>query len=419
MYIHTTYNMLSSLLYISSGIALSHVVSKTYSFLSNKRNSTNTNNTDHIHSFLPKYSPTPFIVVVGIGGVGSHVIMSLLRSGITHLRVIDYDLVTLSSLNRHAFAVRSDVGKLKAHLVKEYAYKYNPNIHIEPIDDAFLLQHAEHYIKRGNPTYVIDCIDDLDSKIDLIHYCIENNINIVSSMGAAGKYDPSKIRYSIFDRIGGDAMGKRIRYWYNKKYKDLPRQMMCIYSTEKTFKGLSAIDENKIQNAEKYRVNFNERIRSLPVFACLPSAFGQCIAGRVVGELNQCKFTHYEEYKEGNRDKEVMIGHITLSKSIEDFKVFEVNKRGTDPNELFLVYDDYLHIAQTFKFCSSVSQKPGRKMKFIRWRPYLPPTVDNIVILNKTEMNQMFYVKTEEDLIKQFGEDVVKRVDKRKTSMGL
>ena len=407
--------MLSSLLYISSGIALSHVVTKTYSYLSKKRHINR--NDSELPAFLPKYSPTPFVVVVGIGGVGSHVIMSLLRSGITHLRVIDYDLVTLSSLNRHAFAVRGDVGKLKAHLVKEYAYKYNPNILIETIDDAFLVQHAEQYIKRGDPTYVIDCIDDLDSKIDLIHYCIENNINIISSMGAAGKCDPSKIRFSVFDRIGGDAMGKRIRYWYNKKYKELPRQMMCVYSTEKTFKGLSDLDESKIRNPEMYRVNFNERIRSLPVFACLPSAFGQCIAGRVVGELEHYKFAQYEEYKEGNKEKELMIGHITLSKSIEDFKQFEINKRGTAPNELFLVYDDYLRIAQTFKFCSSVSQKPGRKMKFVRWRPYLPPTVDNIVILNKTEMNQMFNVRAEADLVRQFGEDTVKRIDKALASV--
>ena len=91
----------------------------------------------------------PFVVIVGIGGVGSHALMSLLRSGITHIRVIDYDMVTLSSINRHAFALRSDVGKLKTSLIKEYCKKLSPLIKIESIEDALLPENLNKYISNS------------------------------------------------------------------------------------------------------------------------------------------------------------------------------------------------------------------------------------------------------------------------------
>ena len=142
--------------------------------------------------------------------------MSLLRSGIKKIRVIDYDTVSLSSINRHAFALRNDVGKLKTRLIKEYSKKLNPNITIEVIEDAFLEENFDNYIKKGNPNYVIDCIDDLKSKIDLIHFCTINNIKLISSMGAAGKTDVTILRYIPFNLLQGDTMGRRLRYQYKK-----------------------------------------------------------------------------------------------------------------------------------------------------------------------------------------------------------
>ena len=94
--------------------------------------------------------------------------MTLIRSGINKIRVIDYDIITLSSLNRHAFATRKDVGKLKVKVVEEFTKEINPNIIYECIDDAFMIDDADEYIKNGNPDYVIDCIDDLNSKCDLL-----------------------------------------------------------------------------------------------------------------------------------------------------------------------------------------------------------------------------------------------------------
>ena len=391
-------NKINSLLTISTGILFSHLSSKyVLPFLIQK-----------FKQFLKKPNnienqASPFIIVVGIGGVGSHVLMSLLRQGITNIRVIDYDMVTLSSLNRHAFALRLDVGKLKSKLVIEYAKKINPLAHIEAIEDAFLLEHAEKYIARGNPDYVIDCIDDLNSKIDLINFCITNNIKIISSMGAAGKCDPTQIRYFNFDEIKGDSMGKRLRYQFNKKFKMLPK-IPCVVSLEKTVKGLSDLEEHQKENCEMYRVNFNERVRTLPVFACLPSSFGQCLAGRVIADLKD----NYQFLGENEKETEQRERVIKL---IEDFRAEEI-KRGTNEKNIKLVYEDFLAIGKAFDFNSSISCKEGKKMRFIRWRPYKEITIDNIVILNKSELNKLYSVKTEEDLINAFGKENVARVDK-------
>lgn len=388
---------INSLLTISTGILFSHLTSKyLLPFLVHK-----------FKQFIKKTNKkekhdSPFIVVVGIGGVGSHVIMSLLRQGITNIRVIDYDMVTLSSLNRHAFALRRDVGKLKSNLVIEYAKKINPFAHIEAIEDAFLLENAEKYIARGNPDYVIDCIDDLNSKVELINFCNKNNIKIISSMGAAGKCDPTQIRYFNFSEINGDSMAKRLRYQFNKKFSTIP-EIPCVVSLEKTVKGLSDLEEHQKENCEMYRVNFNERVRTLPVFACLPSSFGQCLAGRVIGDL-KVNYQFIKENEEDNKKRERII------KLIEDFRAEEI-KRGTNEKSIKLVYEDFLLIGKAFDFNSSISCKDGKKMRFIRWRPYKEISIDNIVILNKSENNQLYSVKSEEDLINTFGKESVERVD--------
>ena len=134
-----------------------------------------------------------FVVVVGCGGVGSHVVNMLVRSGVSKLRVIDFDMVSLSSLNRHALAFREDVGKSKVDVLFNYLTKLNPLLDMEVVQSFFSKDNQDHMLK-GQPDIVVDCIDDIESKIDLIRYCVVNKIPIVSSGGAGAKCDPTKIQ---------------------------------------------------------------------------------------------------------------------------------------------------------------------------------------------------------------------------------
>jgi tRNA A37 threonylcarbamoyladenosine dehydratase len=248
--------------------------------------------------------------------------MTLIRSGVSKIRVIDYDIVTLSSLNRHAFAMRSDVGKLKVRVVKEYANKINPNLIVETIDDAFVAEYADKYLLKDKPDYIVDCIDDLDAKCDLIKFCYDNKLTLISSMGAGAKSDPTSIRVADFHFVQGDTLAKRLRYLYKKKFSVAIPNFKTIYSIEKSSKKLTELEDHQKENPEMYRINDNERVRSLPVFASIPAIFGQSIAAVVLTDLAKQPINFINE-KESSAAKEVMIGNVTLKKLYEEYKTNE------------------------------------------------------------------------------------------------
>lgn len=251
---------------------------------------------------LPKIDK--FYIIIGLGGVGSKVVMDLIRAGVQKLKVIDYDLVTLSSLNRHAFAQRCDVGKFKSDLIKEYCKKTRPDINIESIEKPLLKNNLEQFLLTPEkPDVIIDCIDDLNTKAELFKFCFLRKLKLFSSMGAGGKCDPTTIRFGKFNEIKGEILSKRLKYLVRKKMKEeknlekneeniekqrkkkkkvendiLVPDFECVYSVEKNKRDLAELDEDKKEKVDQFRNNFNERVRSLPVFACMPSSFGHCLS---------------------------------------------------------------------------------------------------------------------------------------------
>ena len=149
-------------------------------------------------------------MVVGLGGVGSHCVNMLARSGVGKIRIIDFDQVTLSSLNRHAFATHADVGFSKAECIKNHLGKIVPWCEIDFREEMFEGEKAEELL-GGNPDYVVDCIDNTTTKTELIAYCLKNNINIVSSMGTGGKVDFTRIRFASIWNTTEDELAKAIR----------------------------------------------------------------------------------------------------------------------------------------------------------------------------------------------------------------
>ena len=118
----------------------------------------------------------------------------LVRSGIGRIRLIDFDQVTLSSLNRHAVASLEDVGTPKVQCLKKALLAVAPWVNIEIRNTIWELEVAKELLK-GNPSYVVDAIDNIDTKVDLLYFCKTNNIPVISSMGAGCKSDPSRVRY--------------------------------------------------------------------------------------------------------------------------------------------------------------------------------------------------------------------------------
>lgn len=151
-----------------------------------------------------------FVIVVGAGGVGSWAALMLLRSGVSKLRLIDFDQVSLSSLNRHACATLEDVGRPKVVCCAEKFAQIAPWAKLEAWVELFRGDEAERLL-GGNPTYVVDAIDNIDTKVDLLRFCAERKIKVISSMGAGAKSDPSRIQISDISVTSEDPLARSVR----------------------------------------------------------------------------------------------------------------------------------------------------------------------------------------------------------------
>lgn len=138
-----------------------------------------------------------FVIVIGLGGVGSHAAQMLARSGVKKLRLIDFDNVTLSSLNRHAVATREDVGTPKVVATAKHLHKIVPSCEIESVVEMFqentIARHLNIDNQAERPTYVIDAIDDVKTKSCLLAAAVQHGLRVITATGAGGKADPTRI----------------------------------------------------------------------------------------------------------------------------------------------------------------------------------------------------------------------------------
>lgn len=134
-----------------------------------------------------------YVVVVGAGGVGSNVANMLIRSGVGRIRIIDFDRVSLSSLSRHAYAVREDVGTSKVLCMKKYIQSIMPHVQVEAIDEFVSPGNVGMLLPEG-VSYVVDCIDNLDAKTALIATCVKRKVKLIVSGGAGMKNDTTRLQ---------------------------------------------------------------------------------------------------------------------------------------------------------------------------------------------------------------------------------
>ena len=176
------------------------------------------------------------VAVFGVGGVGGWCAEALVRTGVRRLTLIDDDTVAESNINRQRQAKPSTIGKPKVEVLRDMLLETVPDADIAAIAERYTPETAERFDPvLSGADFVIDAIDSVDCKAHLIERCI-NGIGgakpvVFSSMGAALRTDPAKIRTAPFHKISGDALAKALRNRYRKARRDLPRHM-CAYSEE-------------------------------------------------------------------------------------------------------------------------------------------------------------------------------------------
>ena len=151
-----------------------------------------------------------FVVVVGLGGVGSFAAEAIVRSGVGRVRVVDFDDACVTNSNRQLHAMKGNIGRPKAMLLGERYALINPQATIEPIKQFYNAENADE-ILAGKPDFVVDAIDNVTAKCHLIATCKERGIPLVTCLGAAGRWDPTQIRVADLNRTKNCRLGVAVR----------------------------------------------------------------------------------------------------------------------------------------------------------------------------------------------------------------
>ena len=133
------------------------------------------------------------ILIIGLGGVGSYALETLVRSGIENITIVDGDVIDITNLNRQLMSLNSNIGKSKVSVWKERIKDINPNCKIDAIN-KFITKDNLSILFNKKYDYVIDACDTLETKKELIKYCLDNKIKIISSMGMGNRLDSTKIK---------------------------------------------------------------------------------------------------------------------------------------------------------------------------------------------------------------------------------
>lgn len=178
------------------------------------------------------------VIVFGVGGVGSWCAESLIRSGIRHLTIVDSDHVCISNINRQLMATTKTVGQVKVDALKERLLSINPSAEITAIQQIFTAETAESFALHTYD-YIIDTIDSLKDKALLILLATslppsrgDKRVAFFSSMGAALKLDPTRIKTTEFWKVQGDPLARALRKRFKRDGQYPKRKFLCVFSDE-------------------------------------------------------------------------------------------------------------------------------------------------------------------------------------------
>lgn len=172
---------------------------------------------------------TKKILVVGLGGVGSYVVESLVRSGILNLTIVDSDVVDITNINRQLIALHSTIGKKKVEVVSSRIKDINPTCQVKKYA-LFLNRENQNQVLSKEFDYIIDCCDSMDTKKLLIDFSIRWNIPHLSSMGTANKMDPSQLEIIDIRKTTSDPVARILRKYV--KEKKISKKIMVVSSKE-------------------------------------------------------------------------------------------------------------------------------------------------------------------------------------------
>ena len=223
------------------------------------------------------------VLVVGLGGVGSFAAEFLARAGVGNMTIIDGDIVDITNINRQLPALHSTIGKDKVEIVAERILDINPEINLVKMNEFLSLERMEDILENTLFDYVLDCIDSVSPKLALIKACRRKKIKIVSSMGAGGKTDPSKVLVRDLSKTNNCYLAKQIRKRLKKE--GITKGFRCVFSTE-----IQNEDSLKLTDGSNFKKSFYGTI------SFMPALFGLNAAAEVINYLVRNQKTEAVSY---------------------------------------------------------------------------------------------------------------------------
>lgn len=150
------------------------------------------------------------VMVLGLGGVGSYSVESLVRSGVGHIILVDHDVIDKTNLNRQLMSLQNNIGLRKTEVWKDRIALINPDCEVTVISE-FITKENMDVLFKNKIDYVVDACDTLETKKEIIKYCLSHKIKFISSMGTAQKMDPTKLTITTLDKTSYDPLSKRLR----------------------------------------------------------------------------------------------------------------------------------------------------------------------------------------------------------------
>lgn len=216
-----------------------------------------------------------YVAVFGIGGVGGYVVEALARSGVGKFDLIDNDTVALSNINRQIIATHSTVGKYKVDVMKERILDINPKAEVNVYKCFYLPENADEF-DFTKYSYIVDAIDTVTAKLELIVRAKAAGVSIISSMGTGNKLDPTQLEVTDIYKTSVCPLARVMRTELKKRGI---QKLKVVYSKEQPM---------KVQKKDTEKINSENtgRIKDVPgSVAFVPSVAGLIIAGVVMNDI--------------------------------------------------------------------------------------------------------------------------------------
>ncbi len=222
------------------------------------------------------------VAVFGLGGVGGHVVESLVRTGVGTITIVDHDTVDITNLNRQIIATHKTLGMKKTDAFVQRINSINPACHINAVDCFYLPETANEF-NLSEFDYIVDAVDTVQAKLELVSRATTLHVPIISALGAGNKTDPTALHIADIYQTSICPLARIMRKELRKRGIE---QLTVCYSTEPPIKTL-ALNTHELSRAQSNAETHTKRSPTPGSNAFVPAAMGLTIAAHVVNTLTK------------------------------------------------------------------------------------------------------------------------------------